>query len=464
MANHHANESASPGEIARVAELIGRAPSGDFSVVVRDRSGDPVVIRNAPFLHDGTPMPTRYWLVGKEIQEAVGRLESSGGVRRIEAHFDPNIISTTHERYASERDGLINSDYQGPRPSGGVGGTRRGLKCLHAHVAAYLAGTGDPVGRYVVQQIREQITGAVGAIDCGTNSTRLLVLDSNGEVLERRMVITRLGEGVDQTGHLLPAAIERTIAALRAYREILDRHGVVSARATATSAARDALNREELFSSAREVLGFELELLHGVEEGTLSYLGATAGLDHHVGAYLVVDIGGGSTEFAAGSSDNEGSISSVASLDIGCVRLTERFFQGDPPSQEQITAARSVVTKMIAELRIAQPSLSSPHSLVGVAGTVATLATRSLGLSEYEGSKTHHVKITKAFVDDEFDLLSSMSADRRRALPGIETARADVIVGGLLIVQQVFDRFGFDEMIYSESDILDGLASSQLAR
>lgn len=142
-------------EVERVTALLGRPPQGDFEVVVRDEAGDPVVIRNAPFLHDGTPLPTRYWLIGREAGEAVGRLESAGGVRAAEAAVDAGELAAAHARYAAERDAAIPDDHAGPRPSGGVGGTRQGVKCLHAHYAWYLAGGDDPVGRWIDEQLRD---------------------------------------------------------------------------------------------------------------------------------------------------------------------------------------------------------------------------------------------------------------------------------------------------------------------
>lgn len=459
-ASHHACEQASPEDVARVTELLGRLPSGAFTVVVRDRFGDPVVIRNAPFLDDNTPMPTRYWLVGPKEQEAVGRLESAGGVRRLEGLIDPKLVAETHERYAKDRESLIEPDYKGPRPSGGVGGTRRGVKCLHAHLAWYLAGGGDPIGRHVAHLLASEISGPVGAIDCGTNSTRLLVLDRDGSVLAREMIITRLGEGVDTNHALKPEAIERTLDALRHYREVLDRFGVVRARAATTSAARDAHNREEFFSGARSVLGFDLELLVGEEEGRLSFLGATSGIPKDRGPVLVFDVGGGSTEFAVGSTDDH--LAGVASLDIGCVRVTERYLVSDPPSPSELEDARTAISQLLESLKRDQPALFEPKMIVGVAGTVATLATRAKGLAVYDGDMTDGTAISRSFIDDELQLLSVKSAAERRMLPGIEPARADVIVGGVLVVQQVLEYFGFDEIIYSEHDILDGLATSLL--
>ena len=314
----------------QVAELLGREPAGAFEVVVRHRDGSPVVITNAPLLDDGTPMPTRYWLVGEPERTWVGRLESTGAVDRVEALVAEATLAEVHARYAAERDALIDPAHTGPRPSGGVGGTRRGVKCLHAHFAWWLAGGDDPVGAWVAEHLAaeglvavvdgpradphgDEVAGSgspVAAIDCGTNSTRLLVarrgMDGALESIERHMRITRLGQGVDATGALLPEAIDRTVSVLRDYREIMDRHGVGAVRATATSAARDASNRDAFFGPAAEVLGAPLELLAGAEEGALSFAGATADLTGRVGSYLVVDIGGGSTEFVTGTIDEGG--------------------------------------------------------------------------------------------------------------------------------------------------------------
>ncbi len=178
---------------AAVAERLGRVPGGGYAIVVRDAQGAPVVISNEPFLRDGTPMPTRYWLVDPDLRARVGGLEAAGGVRDAEASVDPETLAETHRRYAAERDALIPPGWSGPRPSGGVGGTRRGVKCLHAHLAWWLAGGDDPVGAWVAGRLgldRAEVVGEpagvhehggpVAVLDCGTNSTRLLVVDADG--------------------------------------------------------------------------------------------------------------------------------------------------------------------------------------------------------------------------------------------------------------------------------------------
>ena len=235
---------------AVVAELLGREPAGMFAVIVRRPDGSPAVIENAPLLRDGRPMPTRYWLVDAQLRDEVSRLEAAGGVRRAEEAVSVGALADAHARYATLRDRLLPSSHVGPVPSGGVGGTRQGVKCLHAHLAWYLAGGDDPVGVWAAGELgvrrdafvveggaMPRPSGPVAALDCGTNSTRLLIVAADGVVLERRMRITRLGEDVDATGRLAPAAIARTLEVLGEYRGLMGAQDVVRARLVATSAA-----------------------------------------------------------------------------------------------------------------------------------------------------------------------------------------------------------------------------------
>jgi exopolyphosphatase / guanosine-5'-triphosphate,3'-diphosphate pyrophosphatase len=293
------------------------------------------------------------------------------------------------------------------------------------------------------------------AIDCGTNSTRLLVHDGTRTV-ERLMRITRLGEKVDETGRLQPGAIERTLVVLREYREVMDRFGVTKVRIAATSAARDAQNRDEFFDAAEAVVGARPELLSGFEEGQLSFLGATAELDPALGPFLVVDIGGGSTEFAYGTTECE----AAESVDIGCVRLAEKYLEHDPPRPEELVAALSIAEAVIDGVRRNHPQISDARTLVGLAGTVSTTAAVEIGLAEYDRDQIHHFVLTRAAVEDVFRTLATESREDRLANPGLEEARADVIVGGLCVFVHLFRTLGFDECLVSESDILDGLAMS----
>jgi exopolyphosphatase/guanosine-5'-triphosphate,3'-diphosphate pyrophosphatase len=305
------------------------------------------------------------------------------------------------------------------------------------------------------------------AVDIGTNSTRLLVAEVDGPdgdlaTLDRRMTITRLGQGVDRHRRLAPEAIERTVAALRDYREAIDAVGdVVAVRATATSAARDAENRDDFFTAATDALGVTPELLSGAEEARLSFLGATTGLaDVAPGPYLVVDIGGGSTEFVVGTAEPVGLIS----LDIGCVRITEAWLHGDPPTPEELSQAVHVVREHLADVRREVPEVATAKTLVGLAGTVSTIAMVEQGLATYDRERVHHFRLTKAAAEDVFRTLATERSADRAHNPGLEPGRVDVIVGGAVILVTVLRTFGFDELLTSESDILDGLVRDLTVR
>jgi exopolyphosphatase/guanosine-5'-triphosphate,3'-diphosphate pyrophosphatase len=304
----------------------------------------------------------------------------------------------------------------------------------------------------------------LAAIDMGTNSTRLLVADSNGtgpraplSTIERHMHITRLGQGVNASRRLHPDAIERTLAVLRKYRDIMDSTGVDGVRATATSAARDAANRDELLGPAAEILGTTVELLSGDEEGQLTFLGATTGLDAPA-PHLVVDIGGGSTEFTVGTRTPEGTVS----VDVGCVRLTEAWLHSDPPAPEELSQALSVVQAYLDDVDCLLPDAGQAQTLIGTAGTVTTVAAVEIGLAEYDPEVLHHFRLTHEAAEDVFRTLATEPAAARRHNPGLESARVDVIVGGAAVLVAVMRHWGFEEMIVSEADILDGLIRSQL--
>jgi exopolyphosphatase / guanosine-5'-triphosphate,3'-diphosphate pyrophosphatase len=306
-------------------------------------------------------------------------------------------------------------------------------------------------------------SGAVAAIDCGTNSTRLLVAGPGGEARARLMRITRLGRGVDLDRRLAPDAIERTVAVLREYREVMDAHGVGQVRMTATSAARDAANRREFFRAAEEAVGVRPELLDGDEEGRLSFAGATAELDPAEGPWLVADIGGGSTELAAGPGA-EGPPTAVCSLDVGCVRITERFLTSDPPAPRQLAAARRFVAGLLQTVSRDQPDFARAATLVGLAGTVAALAAIDQGLPTYDRARVHHYVLTREVVEGLLSALAAESTAARQRRPGVEPDRADVIVGGTVVLAEVMSQFGFGVCLTSEADILDGLVQTLLKR
>lgn len=304
----------------------------------------------------------------------------------------------------------------------------------------------------------------VGAIDMGTNSTRLLVADvdragagAHLETLDRRMQITRLGQGVDADRRLRPEAVERTLAVLREYKAVLDELGVDSLRAVATSAARDAADTEAFFGPVTELLEQAPELLSGEEEARLSFSGATAGLDEPA-PYLVVDIGGGSTELVYGTGAPEG----LVSLDMGCVRTTEQYLESDPPTPEELSQAVQMARLHLTDADRIVPAAHDAKTLVGLAGTVTTVAAVEMGIPEYDPDKIHHFRLSREAAEDVFRTLATESAEKRRHNPGLEPGRVDVIVGGTAVLVTVMRHYEFDEMLVSEADILDGLVRSQV--
>jgi exopolyphosphatase/guanosine-5'-triphosphate,3'-diphosphate pyrophosphatase len=314
----------------------------------------------------------------------------------------------------------------------------------------------------------------VAAIDCGTNSVRLLIADvltgaADDELadIERRMEIVRLGQGVDRTGRLAPEALERTFAAMRAYRKLIDQHGATATRVVATSATRDAANRQEFADGVREIFGVDPEVVTGAEEAELSFTGATKGLlrlspetevpQGPLPPYLVVDIGGGSTEFVVGSEHVDGALS----VDIGCVRLTERHLRdaGDPPDARALEAVVADIEAALDRVAEAVP-VQRAHTLVGLAGSVTTVAGIALGLPAYDSERIHHSRITSEQVHEVTRRLLAMTHGERAAIPVMHPGRVDVIGVGSLILDRIVRRFAFPQVVVSEHDILDGIAYS----
>jgi exopolyphosphatase/guanosine-5'-triphosphate,3'-diphosphate pyrophosphatase len=245
---------------------------------------------------------------------------------------------------------------------------------------------------------------------------------------------------------------------LREYRAALDEHGVTDVRATATSAARDSSNRDDFFTAAHDALGVTPELLSGEEEAALSFLGATADLDAPA-PYLVVDIGGGSTEFVLGTDAPTG----LVSLDMGCVRITEQYLESDPPAPEELSNAVAAVRDLVADVPRVIPGATEAATLVGLAGTVTTVAAVELGIPEYDPEKIHHFVLTRDAAEDVFRTLATENAEQRAHNPGLEPGRVDVIVGGTAVLVGIFRTLGFGQMLVSEADILDGLVRSQVS-
>ena len=301
----------------------------------------------------------------------------------------------------------------------------------------------------------------VAAIDCGTNSIRLLIADIDGnnfrEVV-RDMEIVRLGQGVDETGQFHPDAIARTLAAVDKFAAEIAKRGVEKIRFCATSATRDATNRHLFVDGVRERLGIELEVISGDEEAALSFAGAIKDLDPSNGPFLVVDIGGGSTEFVFGTS----TVEAARSVNIGCVRMTERHFATDPATPEQIEAARSDIQAAIAQAAAVVP-ITQAKTLVAVAGTATTVAAAALDLPEYDRYAIHLSRISAQQTHDAATMFATSTREQRLALGYMHPGRVDVIAAGSLVLSEIMKATGASEFVASESDILDGMAFS-LAR
>jgi exopolyphosphatase/guanosine-5'-triphosphate,3'-diphosphate pyrophosphatase len=310
------------------------------------------------------------------------------------------------------------------------------------------------------------MTRRVAAVDCGTNSLRLLVADidlARGELTDvaRRMEIVRLGQGVDQTGWLAPEALARTAVVLRDYADVIAATAARSVRMVATSATRDASNTAEFTRQVKEIFGTAPEVLTGSEEAILSFTGATAELAvTHGGPFLVADIGGGSTEFVLGEPD-EPAVHAI-SVDIGCVRMTERHLRGDPPTAAELAAATADIDAALDAVTEVVP-VGQARTLVGLAGSVTTVAGIAMDLPSYDAARIHHARVSAADVHEVSRGLLAQTRAARAAISVMHPGRVDVIGGGALILDRIMQRFGFSEVLVSEHDILDGIAWSLAA-
>ncbi|MFQ6141812.1 exopolyphosphatase [Streptomyces seoulensis] len=308
----------------------------------------------------------------------------------------------------------------------------------------------------------------VAAVDCGTNSIRLLVADVHPETgelvdLDRRMTVVRLGQGVDRTGRLAPEALERTFAACREYAGIIKEHGAERVRFVATSASRDAENRDEFVRGVVDILGVEPEVISGDQEAEFSFTGATRELTGRTDLatpFLVVDIGGGSTEFVVG----DDRVRAARSVDVGCVRMTERHLVrdgevSDPPAEDRIAAIRADVE---AALDLAEETvpLRTAHTLVGLAGSVTTVSAIAQDLPAYDSARIHHSRVSRDRVREITERLLHSTHAERAAIPSLHPGRVDVIGAGALVLLAIMERTGAEEVVVSEHDILDGIAWS----
>lgn len=313
----------------------------------------------------------------------------------------------------------------------------------------------------------------LASLDLGTNSTRLLVADTDGlrtETVDRRMSITRLGEGVDETRQLLPAAVERTEAALAAYARVMGPLKPAGVSAAATSVLRDSANGEKFLDAAERLIGARPVVLRGDQEARMSFVGAVSDLDageHAAGGeeddVLVFDIGGGSTELIVGRLPDTGASPldqeiSVRSVDVGCVRMSERFLRKvDPPSPIAVGQMESFLVSRLKPVLDWLLKGREPRIAVGLAGTVTTVSGMTLGLDEYDTDRIHHSRLTRKDVEDVFVRLASVPLKERGDVMGLEPARADIIVGGVAVLRVIMDLAGLEEILVSEKDILDGL-------
>jgi exopolyphosphatase/guanosine-5'-triphosphate,3'-diphosphate pyrophosphatase len=343
------------------------------------------------------------------------------------------------------------------------------------------------------------MTRRVAAVDCGTNSLRLLLADvdpGRAELTDvaRRMEIVRLGQGVDKTGRLAPEALARTIAVLRDYAGIIASSGAQAVRMVATSATRDADNAAEFVRLVKEVLGVAPEVLTGAEEAMLSFTGATAELatEGDGGPFLVADIGGGSTEFVLGEVLARGDDPPqtppapggnhpprppwggtsppgpllggpkpphAISVDVGCVRMTERHLHGDPPTGQEVAAAIADIDAALDTVAATVP-VRQARTLIGLAGSVTTVAAIAMGLPAYDAALIHHARVSAADVHAVTRGLLAQTRTARAAIGVMHPGRVDVIGGGALVLDRLMERFGFGEVLVSEHDILDGMAWS----
>ncbi|MDY6055371.1 DUF501 domain-containing protein [Micrococcus sp.] len=516
-------------DLDTLSRQLGRPVRDVVEIGARCVCGNPLVATTAPRLSNGIPFPTTFYLTHPVLTAAVSRLEADGEMNRMNERLaqDPELAAAhrrAHEAYLDERARVARAAGTGEVPEiahVSAGGLPERVKCLHALVGhALAAGPGvDPIGDEALELVRPWWTAEVCAcagawdesadvptrdlsrhvrhlervarfeavtlagVDCGTNSIRLLVArpadigeDGRpaGEAADpaaplvdvvREMRVVRLGEGVDATGAFSSQALERTFAAVDEYARLVRRHHAGRVRFVATSASRDAANRDVFVAGVAERLGVEPEVITGEEEARLSFAGAVsavdvAGLDPE-DLILVVDLGGGSTEFVVGTA--AGQVVDAVSLNMGCVRFTERFAFSDPPTREQTAAARAAADALLDDAAARLP-LERVRRVVGVAGTVTTVTAEALGLAEYDSAAIHGTVLPLARVEEAAAGLLSASRRERAERGFMHPGRVDVIGAGALLWSAILERVaavsGVDEAVTSEHDILDGIVLS----
>ncbi|MGG5173973.1 DUF501 domain-containing protein [Pseudarthrobacter sp. J1763] len=516
-----------PRDLDVLSRQLGRPVRDVVEIPARCVCGNPLVAATAPRLGNGTPFPTTFYLTHPVITSAVSRLEANGMMNELNAELlgDPELAAahrSAHNAYLSARELIGERSGIGAVPEiDGIsaGGMPERVKCLHVLVGHSLAagpgvnvlgdralaaiepwwtrdrcycegawdtegqapskdlsrhgpqGRPDLVGREApVRSSAAKANERVAAIDCGTNSIRLLIADrSDAGALSdvvREMKVVRLGQGVDATGELAPEALERTFAAAKDYADLIREHSAVGTRFVATSASRDARNRKVFVDGIKDLLGVEPEVISGDEEAALSFAGAASVLPA-LGAkpVLVVDLGGGSTEFVVGNSDG---VIAARSVDIGCVRITERHLKSDPPTEAEIMAAQHDINAAI-DLAASVVPLQSAAAVVGVAGSITTITAHVLGLKSYDSVAIHGQDVSFDDAIAACTELLGMTRDARAQLGYMHPGRIDVIGAGALVWRTILERLRevsngtLSSAVTSEHDILDGIALSVAA-
>jgi exopolyphosphatase/guanosine-5'-triphosphate,3'-diphosphate pyrophosphatase len=526
------NRHPSDEDLDTLSRQLGRPVRDVVEIGARCRCGHPLVATTAPRLSNGIPFPTTYYLTHPTITAAVSRLEANGVMVEMTERLaqDPELAAAyrqAHESYLAVRDEIAERTGVGAVPEiDGIsaGGMPERVKCLHVLVGHSLAaGPGvNPLGDEALEMIREWWTpevcvcatawdqeaevphqdrsrhrktqglGAdaieakraeralrraqqrrVAGIDCGTNSIRLMIAEVNDDggltVLERRTTIVRLGQDVDKTGRFAPEALERTFAAVDDYAALLTDYGVASERTRfgATSAARDASNRQEFIDGILSRTGVEPQIISGGDEARLSFQGAT--LERRDGVKtLVIDLGGGSTEFVVGANGPDGvQLAGAVSTDMGSVRFTERYLSservrdGQAPSSSEIEAARTAILETLAEAEQAVP-LGRVERVIGVAGTITTIFSKALGLSEYRSEAIHGAELRIDALREAAMSFVTATRQEKADMPFLHPGRVDVIAAGALIVDTILARLieinpALTTISASETDILDGI-------
>jgi len=522
-------------DLDTLSRQLGRPVRDVVEISARCVCGNPLVAATAPRLGNGTPFPTTFYLTHPVITSAVSRLEATGRMNEMNERLaqEPELAAAhraAHEAYLAARReiGRISGVGEVPEIDGiSAGGMPERVKCLHVLVGHSLAagpgvnvlgdealagisewwtvercycdGAWDTSGQAPEKDLsrhgpqgrpdlvgrpapRRSTTRRVAAIDCGTNSIRLLVADRDSkgglEDVVRQMRVVRLGQDVDKTGEFAPEALERTFAAAEEYARLIAENPTPAAgsadgdpaalppadiRFVATSASRDARNRQVFVDGIRERLGVELEVISGDEEAALSFAGAASVLPSRGEELtLVVDLGGGSTEFVLGNDDG---VQAARSVDVGCVRLTERHLRSDPPTAEEIASAEADVNAAL-DLALETVPLGRASAVVGVAGSITTITAHALGLEQYDSSRIHGTRLGFAELRRACDSLLGMSRAERTALGFMHPGRVDVIGAGALVWRTVLGRLeelsegSLQEAVTSEHDILDGIALS----